>query len=75
LLGSVLKYNVALAAIPMKSYVVTSGLVFGLITLAHILRVFAEGPRLAKEPWFILTSSAALALCLWAWRVLKGLSK
>jgi tellurite resistance protein TehA-like permease len=59
----------------MKSYVITSGLVFGLITLAHILRVFAEGPRLAKEPSFILTTIAAVALFLWAWRVLRALSK
>jgi hypothetical protein len=59
----------------MKSYVITSGLVFGLITLAHIMRVFAEGLRLVKEPWFILTSVAAAALCLWAWRVLRSLSK
>jgi len=55
----------------MKNYVMTSGLVFGLITLAHILRVFAEGPRLAKEPWFILATVVAAALCLWACRVLK----
>ena len=30
----------------MKAYVITTGAVFGLITLAHILRVVAEGPRL-----------------------------
>jgi hypothetical protein len=59
----------------MKGYVITSGSVFGLITLAHILRVFAEGPRLVKEPWFILTTIAAAALCVWAWRVFRSLSK
>jgi hypothetical protein len=55
----------------MKAYVITSGVVFGLLTLAHILRVFAEGPRLATDPWFILITIAAAALCIWAWRVLR----
>ena len=34
----------------MKAYVMTTGAVFGLITLAHVLRVVAEGPRLATIP-------------------------
>jgi protein-S-isoprenylcysteine O-methyltransferase Ste14 len=54
----------------MKAYVITTGAVFGLLTLAHICRVFVE-PNLAKEPWFILFTLLALALCLWAWRVLR----
>jgi hypothetical protein len=33
----------------MKAYVMTTGAVFGLITLAHILRIVAEGPRLASN--------------------------
>jgi hypothetical protein len=59
----------------MKSYVITSGSVFGLISLAHIVRVFAEGPMLAKEPWFILTTLLAVALCLWAFRLLRALPR
>ena len=39
----------------MKTYVMTTGAVFGLITLAHILRIIAEGPRLAKDPAKALT--------------------
>ena len=54
----------------MKAYIITTGAVFGLITVAHIWRAFLE-PHLAKEPWFILFTLIALALCLWAWRVLK----
>jgi hypothetical protein len=50
----------------MKAYVITTGSVFGLITLAHILRVIAEGPRLASEPWYILLTAAAAGLCMWA---------
>ena len=55
----------------MKAYVMTTGAVFGLITLAHVLRVVAEGPRLAADPFFVLLTVLSTALCLWAWRVLR----
>jgi hypothetical protein len=55
----------------MKAYVMTTGAVFGLITLAHVLRVVAEGPRLATDPFFVLLTVLSTALCLWAWRVLR----
>ena len=58
----------------MKTYVITTGAVFGLLTLAHIWRIFLE-PHLAKEPWFILTTLIALALCLWSWSVLRRSSR
>ena len=53
----------------MKAYVMTTGAVFGLITLAHIWRVIVE-PHLAREPWYVLLTLAAAALCLWAVRLL-----
>ena len=56
----------------MKAYVVTSGVIFGLVTLAHILRVFAEGSHVASDPWFVLLTVAAAALSGWAWRVLRS---
>jgi hypothetical protein len=55
----------------MKAYVMTTGVVFGLLALAHIWRVIAEGPRLATDPFYVLITVAAAALCLWAWRVLR----
>ncbi len=55
----------------MKAYVMTTGAVFGLITLAHVLRVVAEGPRLATDPFFVLLTVLSTAFCLWAWRVLR----
>jgi hypothetical protein len=54
----------------MKAYVITTGAVFSLLTLAHIARVFAEGPHLATDPSFVLITIAAAALCFWAWRLL-----
>lgn len=54
----------------MKAYVTTTGVVFGLVTVAHIWRAIEEGPHLATDPWYVLITVAAAALSLWAWRVL-----
>lgn len=54
----------------MKGYVTTTGLVFGLITLAHIWRVVEEGSRLAGDPFFALITVVAASLCIWAGRLL-----
>lgn len=59
----------------MKAYVITTGVVFGLIVLAHVWRAAVEGPALAKDPAYILFTAAAAALSLWAWRVLKALPR
>jgi hypothetical protein len=56
---------------PMKTYVMTTGALFGLLTLAHIWRIIEEGPHLATDPWYILITVSAAALCVWAWRVLR----
>jgi tellurite resistance protein TehA-like permease len=54
----------------VKAYVITTGAVFGLLTLAHIWRLFEEGSHLATDvPWILITVAAA-ALCLWACRLL-----
>jgi len=56
----------------MKAYLITTGIVFALVTLAHILRVFAEGPRPAKNPFFILLTLLVAGLSVWAWRLLRS---
>ena len=55
----------------MKAYVMTTGSVFGLIVVAHVVRAVAEGPHVATDPFFILTTAIAAALGVWAWRVLR----
>ena len=55
----------------MKAYVITTGAVFGLVTLAHFWRVLADEPHLATDPGFILITIAAAALCFWACRLLR----
>jgi hypothetical protein len=59
----------------VKAYVMTTGAIFGLITLAHIWRAFEEGTPLASEPWYLLLTLAAAALCLWAWSLLRTLKR
>ena len=57
----------------MKAYVMTTGILFGLLFVAHVWRVIAEGPASARDPVFILFTIAAAALSFWAWRVLRSL--
>jgi hypothetical protein len=59
----------------VKAYVITTGTVFGLIVVAHIWRAVAEGPAIAKNPAYILLTVAAATLSLWAWRVVKAMSR
>lgn len=54
----------------MKAYIVTTGVIFGLITVAHILRAVSE-PHTVTEPVFILLTILSAALCIWAWLVLR----
>jgi hypothetical protein len=58
----------------MKPYVVTTGALFGVLALVHLWRIVEERP-LATDPWFVLITVAAAALCLWAWRVLRLLRR
>ena len=54
----------------MKAYVMTTGALFGLLTLVHLWRAIEEGRHVATDPWFLLITIAAAGLCLWACRLL-----
>jgi len=56
----------------MKAYVVTSGAIFALVTVAHVWRMIEEGSRVAGEPGYLLLTAAAAGLALWAWSLLRG---
>jgi hypothetical protein len=55
----------------MKAYLMVTGVIFGLITLAHVWRVIADGPQLATDPFFILLTLLSAGLAVWAWRLLR----
>ena len=49
----------------MKAYLATTGVLFILLTVAHIVRVFQE-PHLASAPWFWLVTVLPCVLAFWA---------
>jgi len=59
----------------MKAYLITTGMLFGVLASAHLLRTIGEWSRLATDPWFVLEGPtigiAAGALSFWAWRLLR----
>ena len=56
----------------MKTYVITTGIIFGLLTVAHIWRMISEEHALARDPWYLLITLVAAALGVWAWRVSRS---
>jgi hypothetical protein len=56
----------------MKTYVMTTGAIFGLITLSHLLRVVEEGRHVATDPFFVILTVLAAALSVWAFRLLRA---
>ena len=54
----------------MKTYVMTTGALFGLLTVVHIWRIFEES-HLATDPWYLLVTAVAAALAVWAGLLLR----
>ena len=50
----------------MKAYLAITGVVFGLLTAAHVWRIFGENARLAADPFFMIITGLSAALCAWA---------
>jgi uncharacterized membrane protein len=55
----------------MKAYVITSGGIFAVLTIAHIMRIAMENRHLVTDPVFILITLGSATLSIWAWRVLR----
>jgi hypothetical protein len=60
---------------PLRAYLVTTGILFGLIAVMHLVRSIEEWPLLTTDPWHYLFMSAlgvvAAALSVWAWCLLQ----
>jgi hypothetical protein len=58
----------------MKAYLVVSGVLFGLVGIAHLLRLFVERDRLS-DPWFLAHNLALFivggGLAVWALQLLR----
>ena len=55
---------------PMRAYVITTGVIFGLLVVAHLWRMVAE-PHLATDPGYIVITLTAGLLSVWAGLVLR----
>jgi hypothetical protein len=49
----------------MKAYLVTTGVIFALITVAHVWRAVVES-QVARDPWYVLLTLAVASLAVWA---------
>ena len=63
----------------LKSYLLTTGSLFGLVAIAHAARTFAEWSRLTADPWFIVEGPGlgvvAGAIAFWSWRLLRTIDR
>jgi uncharacterized membrane protein len=59
----------------VKAYVISTGALFGLLTVAHLWRMISAEPEMARDPWYILITVAAAALCFWARSLLRRSSR
>jgi hypothetical protein len=50
----------------MRAYIVTSGLIFAGLVVAHVTRLFAEGLAPLHEPLFLVSSLLGLVMTGWA---------
>ena len=49
----------------------TTGVIFALLVVAHIWRMAVESWRLARQPEYIVITLIAMALSIWALRLLR----
>ncbi|HEY9382860.1 MAG TPA: hypothetical protein VIP80_05030 [Gemmatimonadales bacterium] len=55
----------------MRAYVMTTGIVFGVLAAIHVWRFIEEGSQVARNPFFLAITIVAAGLCLWAVRLLR----
>ncbi len=54
----------------MRTYVIATGVVFGLLTLAHVWRLVVE-PHYRTDPFFLTITAVSAALSVAAWVVAR----
>lgn len=59
----------------VKAYLVTTGVIFGLITAGHVWKAIAEGPQTARNPLFLVLTALAAGMCVWAFWLVSRRSR
>ena len=54
----------------MRTYVMATGAIFGLLTVVHLWRLVGER-HLGKDPWFLLFTALGAGFGLWALALLR----
>jgi hypothetical protein len=55
----------------MRAYVLATGIVFGLLAVAHLARMIGENRDPAQTPWYVGITLVAAGLSAWAFVVLR----
>ncbi len=55
----------------MRAYITSTGILFALLVVAHVWRMFAESRTLATDPWYLGVTVLCAALSLWAFSLLR----
>jgi hypothetical protein len=55
----------------MKTYVIVTGIIFGLLTIVHVWRMIVESSSLRSDPHFIILTVLAGLLSVWSVVVLR----
>jgi uncharacterized membrane protein required for colicin V production len=55
----------------MRTYALTTGVIFALLAAAHLYRIVAESHSLGTDPWFLIITLVAALLSVWAFIVAR----
>lgn len=58
----------------MRAYIITTGIIFALIAIAHIARIATEATHVLREPIFLVLTVVTAALSIWAFVLLRRVS-
>lgn len=59
----------------MRAYIITTGVIFALITIAHVARMAMETRHVLQEPIFLVLTVLSAALSVWAVLVLRRVNQ
>ena len=61
----------------MKGYLITTGLLFAVVTITHLARTMELWHAFATEPWMVVGVASitvlTAALTVWSWRLVRKL--
>ena len=59
----------------MRAYVLTTGVIFGLLVAVHLWRLIEEGAQIVRNPWYTLITIVAAVLFGWSIRLLRDMPR